>query len=308
MTRRVTSVASAIAVAVALAGCGLGAGAGTSGVSLTVTRGFGTAMIGSVSEARVPGSETVMRMLERSFRVTTRYGGGFVESIDGLSGTSSRRDWFYYVNGIQAALGAAGTAVHHGDRIWWDLHDWAATDSIPAVVGSFPEPFVHGIAGRRFPTTLECASDAGAACTRVASELHSIGVPVATQLIGTGSGSDSLAVVVGTWRDLRAELVADLIDHGPGSSGIYARFAGPGGSTLQLLDPEGHAVRALGAGAGLIAATADSSTGPTWLVTGTDVAGVTAAAAALTPARLRDHFALAVQGQADIPVPLEGAA
>ena len=114
-----------------------------------------------------------MRMLERSFKVTTRYSGGFVESIDGHAGSSSRLDWFYYVNGIEASLGAAGTSVHKGDRIWWDLHDWTATDSIPAVVGSFPEPFIHGIDGRRFPVTLECATDATAACQRVTSELDS---------------------------------------------------------------------------------------------------------------------------------------
>lgn len=298
-------MASAIAAAVVLAGCGLGAGKGTSGVTLTITRDFGTVRVGTVAARHVNGSETVMRMLERSFRVTTRFGGGFVQSIGGLSGTSSRRDWFYYVNGLQASLGAAGTAVHRGDRIWWDLHDWTATDSIPAVVGSFPEPFVHGTGGRRLPTTLACASDVGAACKRVASEFHAIGVPAPTALLGTGSGSDSLAVVVGTWRDLHGELAATLIEHGPGASGVYARFAGPGGSALQLLNPAGQVVRSLGAGAGLIAATGQSQTGTVWMITGTDTAGVSAAAAALTPARLRNRFALAVQGGRDLPVPLE---
>jgi hypothetical protein len=66
-------------------------------------------------------------------------------------------------------------------------------------------------------------------------------------------------------------------------------------------------VRTLGAGAGLVAATGNSSTAPVWIVTGTDVAGVSAAAAALTAARLDDHFAVAVDGQADIPVPLEAS-
>jgi len=308
MTCRAAVTAVAIACAVAIAGCGLGAGKSTSGVvTLAVTRGFGTSAVGAVTEQSIPGSQTVMRMLERSFKVTTRYGGGFVESIDGHAGSSSRLDWFYYVNGIQASLGAAGTSVRKGDRIWWDLHDWTATDSIPAVVGSFPEPFVHGINGRRFPVTLECASDAGAACKRVTAELDSIGVLVASQAIGTGSGSDSLGVIVGTWRDVRGELLATLIEHGPSASGVYARFAGPGGSSLELLGPAGNVVRTLGAGAGLIAATAQTATGPTWLITGTDVAGVSAAAAALTPARLHGHFALAVQGQTDLPVPLEGA-
>lgn len=308
MRCRAAVTAVAIASSIAIAGCGLGAGKPTSGVvTLTVTRGFGGEPVGSVTEQSIPGSQTVMRMLERSFKVTTRYGGGFVQSIDGRAGGSSRLDWFYYVNGIEATLGAAGTSVDKGDRIWWDLHDWSATDSIPAVVGSFPEPFIHGINGRRFPVTLECATDAGAACNRVTTELDSIGAKVASQAIGTGSGSDSLGVIVGTWRDVRSELLATLIEHGPASSGVYARFAGRSGSALQLLNPSGNVVRTLGAGAGLIAATAQTSTGPAWLITGTDVAGVSAAAAALTPARLHNHFALAVRGQVDFPVPLEGS-
>jgi hypothetical protein len=176
------------------------------------------------------------------------------------------------------------------------------------VVGSFPEPFVHGTGGRRLPTTLACASDAKAACHRVASEFRAIGVVAQTVLIGTGSGADSLAVVVGSWRDLHGELAASLIEHGPGSSGVYARFTAPGGSQLQLLDPSGHVVRTLGPGAGLIAATGQSATGTIWMITGTDPTGVSAAAAALTPARLRDHFALAVAGKTDIPLPVNGAA
>ena len=225
-----------------------------------------------------------MRMLQRSFKVTTRFGGGFVQSIDGLAGTASRRDWFYYVNGIEAKVGAASTAVHRGDRIWWDLHDWTATDDVPAVVGSFPEPFVHGFKGRRLPTTLECAPDVPDACKQVAAELKAAGVPAATQLLGTGSGTDSLAVLVGTWGDLHGTFAGILIAHGPvcqrGLCAVQRRR-----SSLELLDPHGQPVRTLGAGAGLVAATAQGSSSPTWLVTGADAAGVSAAADALTPKR-----------------------
>jgi Domain of unknown function (DUF4430) len=294
-----------VAVSVVLTGCGLGPGRGTSDVTVTVTRDFGSTSIASITKPKVPGSETVMRMLERSFRVQTRYGGGFVESIDGRSGNSSRHDWFYYVNGIEASQGAATTAVHRGDQIWWDLHDWSATDSVPAVVGSFPEPFVRGVGGKRFPTAVECAANVGAACKRVAAALDAAGVPVARQLLGTGSGQDTIGVLVGTWSDLQAALAGSLIEHGPPSSGVYAKFAEAGGRTLQLLNPRGTVVRTLGDGAGLVAATADSGSTPTWLITGTDVAGVSAAAAAMTPARLRDHFALAVQGSTDLPIPLD---
>ena len=309
MSRRTLFTLAALAAALAVAGaagCGLGPGAGTSDVSMTVTRGFGTKQVGTATELQVPGSESVMRMLERSFRVQTRYGGGYVESINGLSGDSSQHDWFYYVNGIEAPAGAAATSVHRGDRIWWDLHDWSVTNSVPAVVGSFPEPFVHGSAGKRLPTTLECAQDASAACSAVGAALSAAKVPVASQLLGTGSGTDSLDVLVGTWGEMRAVIAAALIDRGPAASGVYARFTGPAGRSLQLLDPRGRVVRTLTADAGLVAATRDAVSAPTWLVTGTDMNGVIAAARALTPARLREHFALAVQGGSDLPLPVNG--
>lgn len=293
-------------LATTVGGCGLGPGPGTSNVSVTVTRGFGGTPVASITETRVPGSETVMRMLERSFAVGTRYGGGFVESINGLSGAPSHLDWFYYVNGVQAPVGAANTAVHRGDQIWWDLHDWSSAESIPAVVGSFPEPFVHGVGGKRLPTTLQCAPDAKSACNRVTAELRAVGVPAAPQLLGTGSGTDSLGVVVGTWRDLQSTFAASLIEHGPSASGIYARFTGGGGQELQLLDPSDHVVRTLGNSAGLVAATSQSSFQPTWLITGTDTAGVNAAAAALTPADLHDHFAVAAQASSTLALPLDG--
>jgi hypothetical protein len=291
---------------VAIAGCGLGPGKGTPQVSLTVTRGFGNARVASVTDAKVPGSETVMRMLERSFTVTTRYGGGFVQSINGLAGNASRRDWFYYVNGIQAPAGAASTTVHRGDRIWWDLHDWSAAETIPAVVGLYPEPFTSGSGGKRLPTVLDCATDTQVACTTVAASLRSAGVPVSFQGLGTGSGSSSLAIVVGTWRDVRGVLAAELVASGPGRSGVYAQFVGPGGQAMELDDPKGQVAQTVRGSAGLVAATQEASAGqPTWLVTGTDVAGVSAAARALTPARLRGRFALVVAGSRTIPVPVQ---
>jgi Domain of unknown function (DUF4430) len=303
MSRRVAAALLAIACSMAIGGCGLGAGAGTSGVTLTVTQGFGGHQIAQIDKSHVPGSETVMRMLERSFRVGTRYGGGFVQSINGLAPGGADTDWFYYVNGVQAPKGAAGTSVHAGDHIWWDLHDYSATQSIPAVVGSFPEPFVNGIAGKRYPVTIECATDVGSACKRVTAAMNADHVPAAPQLLGTGSGPDTLGIVVGTWKEIRSQVAAELVAYGPGASGVYARFVDHGAG-LALLDPSGHVARTLGAGAGLIAATADSSSVPTWMITGTDVAGVTAAARALTPQALHNHFALAVQGATTLPVPL----
>jgi uncharacterized protein DUF4430 len=294
-------VVASAALAAGAAGCGLGAGGGTGDVTVNVTRDFGARPLQAVSERQVAGSETVMRLLERHFTVTTRYGGGFVQSIAGAAGDGAQRDWFFYVNGIEAGHGAAVTPVYRGDQIWWDLHDWSQTQSVPAVVGSFPEPFVNGIAGKHYPTVVECGNGEQAICDGISTALHAYGVKAPQQLLGTGSGTDSLGILVGTWSQLEPLVAARLIDKGPSSGGVYAHFSG---GSLQLLDPRGRVGRTLGAGAGLVAATRDAVAQPVWVVTGTDSAGVRAAAAALTPARLHDHFALAVQGGHDIPVPV----
>jgi hypothetical protein len=294
---------AAVAATVLLGGCGFGAGPGTKDASIEVTSNFGSKLIGSASETHVQGAKTVMALLERHFKVSAKYGGGFVQSIDGHSGSSNHLDWFYYVNGILAPEGAAATDVNKGDHVWWDLHSWAATQTIPAVVGSYPEPFTNGLGGQEFPTVLDCAADVQAACDTVAHSLRSAGVKVGTQLLGGGSGSDSLAVVVGTWKELQGVIAADLINGGPSKSGVYAQFVG--GSALELDNPIGDVVKTLHGSAGLVAATEQVNLSePTWLVTGTDVAAVNAAAKAMTPSRLHNHFAVVVDGNHDLPVPL----
>jgi hypothetical protein len=296
---------AAAAVALALAGCG-GAAAGEAGkgANVTVTRDFGSARIGSVAQKRIPGGETVTSLMQRSFKIVTGP-RKTVHSIDGHTGEPGRSRWYFYVNGIQSPKHPGKMPVSAGDQVWWDLHDSSAARLVPAVVGSYPQPFTGGIGGRRFPTVLDCAGNVTKACNMVGDSLNRAGVKVAFQQFGGGSGSDSLAVVVGTWRDLQGVIAAELIGAGPRSSGVYAQFVGPAGQVLELDNTQGSVVRTLRGGAGLIAATEQPTLNqPTWLITGTDVAGVEAAARALTPARLRDHFALAVDGSRDLPVPL----
>lgn len=89
--------------AAALVGCGLGAGPAPTAVQLLVTRDFGGHVLHQTGAPKVSGQETVMSLLMRNYQVGTRYSGGFVQSIDGLSGgqeASRPVDWFYYVNGV----------------------------------------------------------------------------------------------------------------------------------------------------------------------------------------------------------------
>ncbi len=262
-------------------------------------------MIGARIQQDLPESETVMRLTERNFRVETRYGGGFVQSIDGAAGggRDGKLDWFYWVNGILADEGADEVDLHGGDQVWWDYHDWSGSDRIGAVVGQFPEPFAHGAEGKRYPVVLQCASSAEDACKATQQQLSAIGVSASRQTLGTNVETEVLRVMVGTWSDLRRDQALRLIDRGPASSGVFARFDDSGRS-LSLLDPDGGVRVTATTGAGLVAAVKLGDQVPTWAVTGTDLDGVAIAAQALDMQRLRDHFALAIDGGRDVSLPV----
>ena len=309
--RAVTRAAIALAAlltALVAAGCGLGAGPAPTAVNLTVTRNFGATVVRSFSAPQVMGQETVMSLLMRNASVSTHYGGGFVQSINGLSGGQEGGepvDWFYYVNGVEASKGAADTNVNPGDHIWWDRHDWSQTDRIPAVVGSFPEPFLNGIGGKRLPLRVECAVVAGYACRTVTERLRALGAPAAIAALGGGGGeSQTLRVAVAPWAQINGDSELQGIERGPSSSGVFARFS-TNGSTLMLLDQNGRTAATLGAGAGLIAATSTGENAPVWVITGTDAQGVEAAARAFDSATLHNRFAVAVSaaGVTSLPVP-----
>ena len=129
-----------VLLAVALTGCGEQGTHGTA--TLWVTRDRGAHVLLARS---VPAGESAMQALERSAKLKTRYGGRFVQAIDGIDGSlSSRRDWFYFVNGIAPSVGATEVKLHPGDVEWWDYRAWGDGKDVPVVVGAFPEIlFVH---------------------------------------------------------------------------------------------------------------------------------------------------------------------
>jgi hypothetical protein len=121
--------------------------------------------------------------------------------------------------------------------------------------------------------------------------------------IGSQADEGVLRLLVGRWDEVRGDPAARRIEGGPRVSGVFAAPSAKG-DRIGLLDPRGARARTLGAGSGLVAATRFLDQQPTWVVAGTDDVGVAAAAAALDEDRLGDHFAIAVEGGREIPLPL----
>jgi hypothetical protein len=301
---------AALACAALLPGCGLGAGEELEGdgVELRVTRDFGRTVLGSDSRPHVREDQTVMRFLREDFDVDTRFGGRFVQAIDGLEGRGAdgRSDWFFFVNGVESDQGAAEYELSPGDRVQWDYRPWDEAMAVPAIVGAFPEPFLHGLEGKRRPVRVECADPGSAACEAADDRLSEVGVPTSSATVGAPSTETITRLVVAPWPEARIVRGAADLEGGPEATGVFARFA-EDGHALDLLDESGEVARTVqtGDGTGLVAALRPRADELVWLVTGLDEDALVAGARALSGRRLRDAFAVAVTGSTVEKLPLE---
>lgn len=310
MTKRFAAVLAATAIGVAASGCGFGAGGSQEGAAtLRVTRDYGTELMLEATARNPAESETVIRLLDREAELETRYGGGFVQAIEGLSGGTvggRSTDWFFYVDGVESSAGAAEVAVEAGSRIWWDHRDWTDAMRVPAVVGSWPEPFAQVPAEAPDPVVLDCRAPAGI-CDVAAEGLADEGVSLGEQGRADAVSDDALRLVVGEWAAVRDHPAAELLDSGPGASGVFAAFERAAGAwELDVLDELTAPARSLGPGSGLVAALREGDGQPVWLVTGTDATGVQAALELLDEEALRDRYAVATDGQEEIALPVIG--
>ena len=135
MSRR---AASALVLLVLLAGCGGSAGEEEGTAHLWVTRDRGAELL---VDADVAAGQTLMRALASAADVETRYGGRFIQSVNGLAGNlEAQRDWFWFVNGYEGDRSAASYRLRDGDVAWVDYRAWEREGEARVVVGAFPEP------------------------------------------------------------------------------------------------------------------------------------------------------------------------
>ena len=191
---------AALAALVLLAGCG-GAGEEEGTATLWVTRNRGAELL---LDAKVDAGQTLMRALNSKVELETRYGGRFVQAIDGLSGSlEDQRDWFWFVNGYEGDRSASSYRLRDGDVAWLDYRGWQREGEARVVVGAFPEPFLHGYDGK----------------TR----------PAAVRFEGSRTRADELARTIG------AASVEPLGTPAPDGANVLELRAGPDRATAQLL-------------------------------------------------------------------------
>ena len=132
--------------------------AGSFPVQVIVTQNYGEEIILD-EDTNVKPKENVLDGLKQVADVTFNYGGGFVESINGIKSTfagglGGENDWFFYVNRMLPPNGAADISLYPGDIERWDFHNWGSDRITTAIISDYPEPFLHGINGISQDTTI----------------------------------------------------------------------------------------------------------------------------------------------------------
>ena len=303
-----TRIAALLAALLLLGGCAIGPGEEREGgAAIRITRDFGHKEVGATRTKTLREDQTVMRLMQSKFDVETRFGGRFVEAIDGLKGggPGGMRDWFFFVNGVESEGGAAEYELSPGDRVQWDYRSWAAAMRVPAIVGAFPEPFLNGLNGERRPVRVECDDAESDPCHAAKDALDRVHVPVSGSSLGAPGTEQVTRLVVARWPRARIVRGGSTLEEGPERSGVFARFAKDGRS-LDLLDENGDVARTVhpGDGTALVAALRPRADELVWLVTALDAQGLAAGVRALREDELRDAFAVAVTGRTVEKLPL----
>ena len=311
MMKRILTLALALFVVTAiLAGCATTTpppSGSTVSVSIVATRDFGKELIFDrvvEIEEGTSAQEALMEVAEVGMA------GSYVEGIEGIYGNRERY-WFYYINGILANVFASGYKLHDGDIEHWDFHDWSySMHGSSAIIGDFPEPFLHGYAGKVYPTLVAYTGNLRGEAERLRSRLEELGVREvairnATELSSDEKELSNLILVCTSDFELVAELneVYDRL-------GLFAYFEN---GKLKVLNAKGKVVEEYGAGSGVIQAI-QSPWNPkgswacenvVWMVSGTDEAGVKKAVDALIDrySEVQYTFAVVVADGGIIKVP-----
>ena len=288
-----------LSAVVALSACSPG-GTGTDiTVRVVVTQNFGRdLMLDETIE--VPTGASALEALQQVADVETAYGGGFVNTINGVrSQYPAQEDWLFYINGISTNKGAAGYILEDGDIQHWDFHDWSFRMFIPAIIGDFPQPFLHGYGGQVRPTVIVYADGLREEAEALERGLAELGVENVS-LKHTGELTDddkqhSNLILLGT-KD--SDLVSEM-NQAWDKLGFFVHFED---GVMVVHNSRGEVEAEYGAGCGLIQATQSlwnpkgvgACENVVWMASGMDADGVKSAVDALINRHDQFQYAYAI--------------
>ena len=280
---------------------------GSNEVRVVVCKNFGREEILSSMAYNLSEGDSAMDALQTVADVETAYDGKFINSINGLK-SGHKEDWFYFINGISANVGAMDYILSGGDVERWDYHDWSYQLFIPAVIGDYPEPFRHGTEGNVLPTIIVYDREFEDDSHNIKNSLGELGViDIGTKLSGNLADSEkgnSNLILIGYPTN---ELIEELMENHK-KLGFFAYFEN---NNIIILNSKGDKMeRSDGA---LIVATQNpwnprgvgAFENVVWIISGTDEKEIKHAAAILSDRHksLRNYFGAFIHDEEIISLP-----
>ena len=130
---------------------------GTKTVKFVITTDYGKIIILNETTIEVPRYYNIKDALNRIAEVEYEYGGGFVNSINGIASQfpDAYVDWFFFVNGIMSNVGILDYNLVDGDIIYFDYHNWDYDNLFwSAVFQDVVQSIKQGFAGNTAPTII----------------------------------------------------------------------------------------------------------------------------------------------------------
>ncbi len=102
-------------------------------------------------------------------------------------------------------MGVAEYRPQPGDVIWWDYHDWSMTMFIPAVIGSYPQPFKNGFWGKNPGTVVMYTPGYEDGALALRQSLEAAGVSKVDTAAFDAAALDApkkYCILIGPWQEL----------------------------------------------------------------------------------------------------------
>ncbi|MCG8538943.1 MAG: DUF4430 domain-containing protein [Clostridia bacterium] len=279
-------------------------------VNFIISRDFGAEELDNKT-IEISEDLSVIEVLEGNFDVKTAYGGGFINSINGLkSGFTGMKDkkkvdWFYYVNGMLAHVGAGEYYLKPDDIVIWDYHDWSSSSYISSIIGAYPRNFINGYEEDNLKTEIIYSKDYGDEGNKLLDYLKERGLK-AIEIEGLNGeeleNGQVNSIVIGTWDDISGlSYIKDIYEAGK-RSGLFFRFD----KELQVLNYMGDGSKEYERGAVITSITKEyGSKGTLWLITGNDERDIERAIKLLyeEPEKIKGKFSVIVRDGEVMNVP-----
>jgi len=259
--------------------------------------------------------ETLCDVMQNTEELSAKWKGSFTHEIMGIKKDNGgiggeRKAWFFHVNGLCSDACAPGVGLNDGDVIWYDYHTWVSMSSAnSAIVGSYPEPFVHGFRGEVNPSIIMASESHMEMAEALKESMLEIGVlDVEIKGFDVSLIRDRIGptIVLGEWDEIKGFDYIQALNKSYKKTGLNVRFMEEG---IELHRFDGEHVRTVSENGGIIVATGTGAgdRNALWLAVGTDLEGLEAVAELLTeePEKIKNMYGAAIVSGEVIRLPIQ---